>query len=402
MANIYKTITADDRSFQATETATGLWSGDTGSLTTFYHSDTQIAKANSKYFIDVYKDDPDSTSTATSQFSIAYGHVSGAGSPTLTQQDTSTLATKAVYLQMKNLLLDDTEQKFTFNGTAPHTASGDQIYAISFARSRFKGYVDPGQWQLTLSGSTGKHTFIDDSLQTLGTRISFAKNGLVFNVATGSLSGTSGSTVLGLTSSVAPNAGYGFGLFYPQKGIIILNADVIDSHVGFSKRTGTVGQVEAANLTPGENTASAATFISASDATWLPGTGDDGMGPRAPFTGALAGSSGTYYEQYNWHGLWKSIVQGGKFQARSAEIISSNHYFLRLGNSQFNYSNNPTFATGSNGQLTNQDFENNPKVFVTTVGLYNDSNELLAVAKLSRPLEKSFSKEALLRVRLDF
>ena len=90
------------------------------------------------------------------------------------------------------------------------------------------------------------------------------------------------------------------------------------------------------------------------------------------------------------------------FQARSAEVVSSMHYFLRLNNKEFNYSNNPSFATGSNGQLTNLDFENDPKVYVTTVGLYNDSNELLAVAKLSRPLEKSFSKEALLRVRLDF
>ena len=402
MANIYKTITNEDRSFLSQETTTGLSTGDTGSLTTMYHSDTQIAKANSKYFIDVYKADPDATSSAEVQFSIGYGHVSGAGSPTLNQQDTSTLATKAVYLQLKNLLLESTDTKFTFNGTAPHTSSGEQIYAIVVSRARYKGYVDPGNWQLTLSGSRGKHTFIDDSLQTLGTKRSFAKNGLVFNVATGSLSGASGSTVLGLTSSVAPNAGYGFGLFYPQKGIIILNADVIDSHVGFEERTGTVGQIEAVNTTPGENTASAATFISASDAIWLPATTDDGMGPRAPFTGSLAGSSGTYYEQYNWHGLWKSMVRGADFQARSAEIVSSNHYFLRLSNKEFNYSNNPTFATGSNGQLTNQDFENDPKVYVTTVGLYNDSNELLAVAKLSRPLEKSFSKEALLRVRLDF
>ena len=131
----------------------------------------------------------------------------------------------------------------------------------------------------------------------------------------------------------------------------------------------------------------------------------EGTMPTAPWTGSLAGLSSVYYDQYNWHGLYRSMVLGAQaagFQARSAEIISSNHYFLRLNNKEFNYSNNPSFATGSNGQLANQDFENDPKVFVTTVGLYNKSNELLAVAKLSRPLEKSFSKEALLRVRLDF
>ena len=39
---------------------------------------------------------------------------------------------------------------------------------------------------------------------------------------------------------------------------------------------------------------------------------------------------------------------------------------------------------------------------MTCSGLYNDANELLAVAKLSKPLLKSFSREALIRVKLDF
>ena len=92
---------------------------------------------------------------------------------------------------------------------------------------------------------------------------------------------------------------------------------------------------------------------------------------------------------------------GGEFKARSAEVIASSHYFVRLNNKEFNYSNNPSFANAT-GELVNEDFKNDPRVFVTTVGLYNARNELLAVAKLNRPLEKSFSKEALLRVRLDF
>ena len=48
------------------------------------------------------------------------------------------------------------------------------------------------------------------------------------------------------------------------------------------------------------------------------------------------------------------------------------------------------------------DFINNPQVYITTIGLYNDTNQLLAVAKLSRPLAKDFTKEALVRVKLDF
>ena len=47
-------------------------------------------------------------------------------------------------------------------------------------------------------------------------------------------------------------------------------------------------------------------------------------------------------------------------------------------------------------------FINNPQTYITTVGLYNDANELLVVAKLSRPLQKDFTSEALIRVKLDF
>ena len=43
-----------------------------------------------------------------------------------------------------------------------------------------------------------------------------------------------------------------------------------------------------------------------------------------------------------------------------------------------------------------------PTVYITTVGLYNDNGDLLAVAKLSKPLAKDFTKESLVRVKLDF
>jgi hypothetical protein len=383
MADIFKRLTDDDQTFVSQEVTTGLWTGDTGSITQFFYSTAQLAKANSNYFIDVYNSDPATTSSAEVQYSLAYGNVDGNGSPTLNQSDTSVLATKAVYLQFKNLLLDPTDAQFTFQ-----SVDADEVYLLSVARSRYKGFVDPGNWQLTLSGSNGLFTFIDDSSQTLGSKRSFSKNGLVFNIASGSLSGASGSTVVGLTGSAA--RGGGFGLFYPQKGIMVLDAQTISSHVGFTGRVpGTVGVLGDGS----ENTASAATYASVANALPI---------PLAPFTGSLVGTGGAYSEQFNWLGLHSAIENGVDFQARSAEIISSTHYFLRLNNKEFNYSNNPTFATGSNGQITNTDFEKDPHVFVTTVGLYNDSNELLAVAKTSRPLEKAFSKEALLRVRLDF
>jgi hypothetical protein len=93
----------------------------------------------------------------------------------------------------------------------------------------------------------------------------------------------------------------------------------------------------------------------------------------------------------------------GDFYMNSQESVTSNFAFIRARNAEFNYSCNPTFfRSGSGGTVLYPDFAQNPQVFITTVGLYNDNNELLAVAKLSKPIKKDFTKEALIRVKLDF
>ena len=85
------------------------------------------------------------------------------------------------------------------------------------------------------------------------------------------------------------------------------------------------------------------------------------------------------------------------------EDINSQFYFVRAKNSEFNYTNNPSFTSGSSkGTILFSSMRMNPKVLITTVGLYNDENDLLATAKLSQPIAKDFTKEALIRVKLDF
>ena len=90
-----------------------------------------------------------------------------------------------------------------------------------------------------------------------------------------------------------------------------------------------------------------------------------------------------------------------KFRIQSEETISSNFIFVRARNSEFNYSTNPSIITGS-GELLHNVMINSPQSYITTVGLYNDNNDLLAVAKLSRPLLKDFTKESLIRIKLDY
>tara|TARA_R110001583_G_scaffold7472_3_gene36966 strand:- start:672 stop:1814 length:1143 start_codon:yes stop_codon:yes gene_type:complete len=81
--------------------------------------------------------------------------------------------------------------------------------------------------------------------------------------------------------------------------------------------------------------------------------------------------------------------------------INSKIYFCRVPHNKYNYSSNPTYTSASKIQV--KDLASDPPLsYITTVGLYNSNNELLAVAKLSEPLRKDPTNELTLRVRLDY
>ena len=85
--------------------------------------------------------------------------------------------------------------------------------------------------------------------------------------------------------------------------------------------------------------------------------------------------------------------------------INSTLVYCRATADEFNYSSNPTY-TNSEGRIRviNEGQENIEKAFsfITTIGLYDANEELLAVAKLSRPVEINDEKDLTFRVRLDF
>jgi hypothetical protein len=136
------------------------------------------------------------------------------------------------------------------------------------------------------------------------------------------------------------------------------------------------------------------------------------LNPNALFASVhtnLAPAAGSTAGQYHQSGsvsgslkLYDALKAGADFQARRTENVSTSHYFVRANNREFNFSNNPTFVSGAVGAFANPSFERDPKVYITTVGLYDDANELLAVAKVSKPIEKSFDKEVAIKVKLDF
>ena len=326
---------------------TGLWSGDSGDLKQFFTSSIQSAASSSNYYINVYNEDPAISSSAEVQFAIAYGHKFGSGSISLDSSSLSTLATKATYAQYRSIILEQDDEYFTFtDGTTAGGVDSSDIYVINVSRARYKEKMDAGNWELNLSGSNGLFTFIDDSGKKFSDTI--GKAGRVFFVASGSLNlgFDSEATVITTTGS----NGQGLGLFYPDQGLMILNPAAIASIVG-------------SDLTPTLSTSA---------------------------------------EQKNHIKLYNSIKLGSEFDARRTENVSTAHYFVRATNREFNFSNNPTFISGSDGSFSESSFVNDPKTFITTVGLYNDANEMIAVAKTSQPIPKSFDKEVLIKVKLDF
>ena len=89
------------------------------------------------------------------------------------------------------------------------------------------------------------------------------------------------------------------------------------------------------------------------------------------------------------------------FAGRSSEKVKSTHLFVRVKNQEYNFTNNQTYVTGSEGIIID-DFYQNPHIYLTEVGLYNAQNELLAVAKPSSPIYKNYTEEALLEISLRY
>jgi hypothetical protein len=385
---------------------TGLWSGDIGGLEgekLFFLNDQ--LESSGEYYFDVYDRNPESDvdpeRLAEVQFAITYGHVNGGGAPTLQNEETALLPTKAIYSQYRNLLLEPNQTKFTFEGV-----ESDHIYVINVGRARIREQLDPGNWELPLSGANGLFTFIDNSNDQFGEITGAGRAGRVYKVVSGSFTGVDGITI----NSTAFD-GKGYGLVYPDLGIILLNPDAVCPSVGFFI-TGALEQTGSNAIGPAMSPDQTSPVYNADNVSTITSASLQ-IFPYAPFTGSVSATAwGSSRSAYNHAGLFVALKnaivdsEGNptqlEFRGRSAETISSTHYFVRLRNRDYNYSNNPTFRNPDDNTLRWTEFRTDPKVFITTVGLYNDTNELLAVAKLSKPVRKSYSEEVLLRVRLDF
>jgi hypothetical protein len=315
-----------------------LWSTGAPTLTEFYTSSVQAAGSSGNYYLSVYQTES-VLSTAQVQFDIAYADLLGSGSTLYNPIVPQNSYTKTIYGQYRSLILEDENAQFIF-GTGNNVITGSNFWVLSIERANYKQSLFPGSLNLQLSGSGGTISLTDNSQDT--TVNTFIGSTQVFQL----VSGSNGSAIAG-GGYVAGSGSY--GLVFPELGTILLNPAAISQSI---------------QLAP---------------------------------TRSFNSNTGLNNQR-----LFNSIVLGDSFALNSQETVTSDYVFVRARNSEFNYSENPSFISGSTGEVIYDNFINAPQVYITTVGMYNDSNDLLAVAKMSRPLLKDFTKEALVRVKLDF
>ena len=292
-----------------------------------------------EYYLDVYDANTTTTPSASIQFDIQFGNKNGSGSAPINTAVVGYSPSRIVYGQYRNLVYGTEVTNFSFDGG---TTISDSIYVINISRARYKESLLPGSFNLALKGTATSSLFLtDDSGTTNLTR--FIGENRYYNI----ISGSNGAYYTTGTPSTY------YGLFFPDLNIAVLNANALTASVGGGY------------------------FVTSS------------LGSGIAF---------------NHRNLFDSINRGnatGSFTLKSSETISARYFFTRIKNSEYNYTTNPSIID-ANGNLNYTTLINNPQTYITTVGMYNDSNELLAVAKLSKPLVKDFTKEALIRVKLDY
>lgn len=335
----FKRFDTQDIAISAESVVAPAWTNQVTTLVNVY-TGSQVASTSGNYYYNVYQTSSLDQS-AEVQFAVAYGNINGSGSALFASSEVGNSPSSVIYGQYRTLINGDENTDFTFGAaTMPNS-----IYVISVNRSRYKEKLLPGSFQLTLTSGSRTINLIDNS--SIINTLSYLDAGRVYDIVSGTLGtpyNSPGTHQTFLTTSGS------YGKFLPDVGVFVLNANALkDSTFGITL-----------NVSESYNS-----------------------------------------EGQNKQAIFNAISAGDNFTLRSEETVTSNYVFVRVRNSEFNYSTNPSNITGS-GELRYPVMVNTPQAYMTTVGLYNDNNDLLGVAKLSKPLLKDFTKEALVRIKLNF
>ena len=365
---------------------TGYFTGGAGKLLGADIHTGSLADGNEKYYFNITQTHPLSASTET-QFSVGFGHIAGSGS--FTDGDQLEGASELIYKQWGSLLLAPSEITGGFRisageeGTTRPTGAkvavntkDESIYVLVGKRARFKDRINKGNWTIALSGSTdggagasaGSGSMLlhltDDS-KTTEPKITAV--GHRYNIVSGSQGVTSGSGAAHRT----------YGWFYPDIGTMVFSA---------AELSGSIPGM----YNPTEHTAS---FYGADGTPPDPFVSSSGLSPY------LSGD----FDAKNALRFVNCLQPNGAYlQFRGEEDQNSVSYFCRVHAGQMNYSNNPTFISGSDNMIRNESMRHDPHVYITGVNLYSSDGILVATAKLSSPIKKNFGTEATIKVKLTY
>lgn len=336
----------DDSVVSSDASISPMWSNDVTTLTTFFSSSTQESSTPGKFYLDVYQTGS-TLSNAEVQFSIAYGHISGSGSAYFNPSIVDKTPTRDIYGQFRTLIYGDENTSISFGSSV--NVSKD-IIVLSVNRARFKESFNPGSMTLTLTTGSNTLKLTDDS--TVTSTATYIGTSRVYQLLSGSFNSvySSAYTISG-----------SYGIMIPDEGLIILNPRALANPVGNLGGLNVMWNEDSSNT--------------------------------------VASANPSY--NYNNRKVFELLNSGASFRLQNYETISSRYFFVRVRNAENNYTTNPT-VIDSNGNLLYTSLIYNPQTFITTVGMYNNSGDLVAVAKLNKPLVKDFTKELLLRVKLDF
>ena len=368
----YTTLAASDFVVSSDSVTAPAWSSNQPTLTTFFTASVipSTTITQGAFYLNVFQT-ASSANGAAIQFAIAYGNQQGSGSQWYNSLVPGYSPSLTTYKQYSTLVYGPEisgSQGFNFGGAAQNSPD---IFALNIDRNRYKMSLLPGTFNLTLTGSNGTQITLCDNSNNVST-VTYLDCGRVFNLVSGSYgSAVSTTPVSGIAPGYTASGSYGF--FLPDIGTIILNPGAL----ALSAPSGGI------NLPLDRNNYGAAGYTLNTSASYTSTN-------NTLLFQAISGSA-TFPRT------------GSAFQLNSQETISSDYVFVRIPNAAYNYSTNPTFVTGSGtGAVLYNTMIYSPQTYITTVGLYNNNNQLLAVAKMSTPLVKDFTKEALIRVKLDW
>jgi hypothetical protein len=347
---------ADDTITTQITVTNGFFDGGVGTLAGSSLATSSLSATQKSYYYNLQYNSKD-------HFSVTYGHRGGSGSAV--ENATTEGTTQAIYKQFFNFTepsaenLRDGAGWSMIDGTnGPNAVTQEGVYILAAERLQMKDRLNPGTWTINLSGSNTAGT-AGVSLALTDDSKTVAAESAPFGPRYHIVEGSAGAVTTAYTTKT-------YGFFYPDAGLMVFSANALSSSI------------------PGD----AEYITSGSDATIL----NNGLAQDLTVTEATDNASK----------IRIAIQRGSGITLRSEEQQYVYDYFCRAKASEFNLSQNPTFWSGSTYEIRHSDMVTNPQTFVSEVGLLDVNGDVLAVGRLSSPINKNFSSEAIVKVRLTY